>query len=179
MQVLTKETFDAAVQKCKETSGYKVLIVTDSFKDRDFIIDNWVSEHRKDFLIVNRSLSIIKFENGSLIKMAGLESQMRGQRADLVLCNAWMMNDDDIRPVLQVIEMYNRNFNLGRGKRAEAGIYDDAMCADINGLLIPDNIVNGILDDVYPINIDINNLPKPKTNIEDIVAEIEKILKGD
>jgi len=64
-----------------------------------------------------------------------------------------------------------------RGKRAECGIYDDAMSPNINGLLISDDIVNGIIDNVCTgtAKIELNK----KVDLEYVVNEIEKILKGD
>lgn len=64
-----------------------------------------------------------------------------------------------------------------RGNRAECGVYDDAMCANINGPLISDDIINGIIDNVCTgtAKIELNK----KIDLEYIVNEIEKILKGD
>lgn len=64
------------------------------------------------------------------------------------------------------------------GKRAKAGIYDDYMGTDINNPLISEDIVNGILDDVYNINLDKVKLDN-KLDLDNIVNNIEKILKGD
>lgn len=64
-----------------------------------------------------------------------------------------------------------------RGNRAECGVYDDAMCANINGPLTSDDIVNGILDNVYngTAKIEFDN----KINLEDVINKIENILNGD
>ena len=55
-------------------------------------------------------------------------------------------------------------------------IYDNAK-GDFNNKLISDDIINGILDDVYngTVKIDFDN----NINLEDVVNNIEKILKGD
>ena len=65
-----------------------------------------------------------------------------------------------------------------RGNRAKCLIYDDAIGTNINGLLIPEDIVNGIVDEVHNINLsnfEINN----NLDLKDVINEIEKILSGD
>lgn len=71
-------------------------------------------------------------------------------------------------------EFYMKFVNGAYDCCAEGGLVD----MDINGLLIPDNIVNGVFDEV-----NLNKMPdfelNNKLNLEDVVNEIEKILKGD
>ena len=64
-----------------------------------------------------------------------------------------------------------------RGFRTECGVYDDAMCANINGLQTSDDIVKGIIDNVCrgTAKIEVDK----KIDLEYVVNEIEKILKGD
>lgn len=108
MEVLTKDTFDAAVQKCISSKNYSVLIVTSYRKDHDWIFENWFAEYQSQAASVSRLTSLIQFSHNSSIKMTVNESHMlRGRRADLVLCESWMMQDDNVRANLQVIEASN------------------------------------------------------------------------
>ena len=113
MQVLSKETFEAAMQKCQETDGYKVLVVTEYLEQRNFILDHWTSGYLNSIKSMNKIDSRIIFLNNSSIKLVGISSNyVRSQRVDLVLCHEWMIYDREIRPVLQVIESHPIDFKL-------------------------------------------------------------------
>ena len=113
MQALSKETFEVALQKCQETSGYKVLIVTEYLEQRNFILDFWVRDYLNNIKSISKNESRIVFLNNSIVKLVGVSSNhVHAQRADLVLCPEWMMHDREIRPVLQAIEFNNASFRL-------------------------------------------------------------------
>ena len=71
-------------------------------------------------------------------------------------------------------EFYMKSVNGAYDYCAEGGFID----MNIKDFLIPDNIINGVFDEVNinkPSDFEINN----KLVLEDVVNKIEKILKGD
>ena len=119
MKELTQENFYAAIQECLNTNGYTVLLVTEKMSDQKVIVTDWLRPvehlipHIKKASISSNDI-FIAFENGNFIRGISLRSgQILGRRADLVLCEPWMMMDDDIRAELNRIEYSKRYFRLG------------------------------------------------------------------
>ena len=108
MELLTKDTFDAAVQKCISTKNYSVLIVTSYRADHDWIFDNWFAEYQSQTASVSRLTSLIQFDHNSSIKMTINEPRMlRGRRVNLVLCEPEIMHDSNMAAYLLSLEADN------------------------------------------------------------------------
>lgn len=111
---LTKENLDMAIKKCQATDHYRVLIVTESLEAQEWINDNWL----RDFNISMRKSPPqirIQFPNGS--SMIGIATNnpklfLRGRRANLILCEPWILSDEDMRYMLLSCEMGNLDFKL-------------------------------------------------------------------
>ena len=136
MKILTDKSLNEAIELCHENACYRVLIITKYAEDHLRIFDH-LSLAGAD---VTRCLGHpwVKFQNNSVIDMISSAANLRGRRANLVLCDVDVYNDDEeIRYTLPAIEVTNRSFKLfndGRdidykfqGKRSEIGVYDDWM----------------------------------------------------
>ena len=113
MEILTKKSFQEAIKKCEENERDRVLVVTKYLKDQDVIRKSWIPE--SDFIInvYPTPQSLIPFTNGSSIKMISVASQLRGQRADLVLYAPEVLDEDEyMLYVLQPMEMRNMSFSF-------------------------------------------------------------------
>lgn len=53
------------------------------------------------------------FPNGSWLRGISLSSNARGHRVDLILCEPWMLRDEDIRDMLQAVERDCTEFKIG------------------------------------------------------------------
>ena len=119
MKELTQQNFYMAIQECLDTEHYKVLLVTETFKDLEVIITDWLQpiEHIIPDVIKivkSRNNFHINFANGSYIRHISLNpSNIRGRRADLVLCKPWMMDDISISCHLKACELCNHYFTHG------------------------------------------------------------------
>ena len=84
MEILTKETLDAAVQKCQENKNYNVIVVTE-YAETGVDIVNYLLQFGCNGA---RRLSnpYVQFDNGSSIRMLSSSSTARGYKANLVLC---------------------------------------------------------------------------------------------
>ena len=111
MQVLTKETLNAAIKKCQENERYRVLIVTKYAGDHSPILDH-LSKSGAD--VVRRfNNSFARFLNGSCISMISSAANTRGYKADLVLYQEDVCcESEEMWCILASIEMNNRNFKL-------------------------------------------------------------------
>lgn len=104
MEVLTKESLDAAVKKCQENENYQVILVTEYASDHTDIFD-YLTQNC-DAIIARRKInSYITFPNRSIIRMLSSSSSARGYRADLILCEDKFFNDADIYNRLQAMEL--------------------------------------------------------------------------
>lgn len=116
MKELTQQNFYMAIQECLDTEHYKVLLVTETFKDLEMIITDWLQpiEHIIPDVIKivkSRNNFHINFANGSYIRhITSNSSYMRGRRANLVLCEPWMMHDNFISSEITVIELCGNYF---------------------------------------------------------------------
>lgn len=112
MELLTEKSLDDAIEKCKRTENYRVLIVTEYLVDQDFIKECWLKP--KGIYVPRFPAHIyIQFDNTSMIYGINLDKRNTvGQRADLILCESWMMQDKNIRAILKPIEQRSVNFKL-------------------------------------------------------------------
>lgn len=100
MQILTKETLDAAIQKCQDGARYRVIIVTEHQESHQDILD-YLSKFEHETLCSHQE-PYVKFTNGSVIRMLSSSDSFLGRRAILVLCVEKYFNDktgDKLRPI--------------------------------------------------------------------------------
>jgi hypothetical protein len=119
MEILNKESLDAAVKKCKDNDHYKVIAVTEYAGSHKDIVD-----YLRQFGCNGpgvRNNPYVYFENGSVIRMLSLVSTPRGYKANLVLCVPRIFYDENSYK-FRAMEVNNHKF---QGKRAELGVYDD------------------------------------------------------
>ena len=105
MQILTRETLDAAVKKCQENEHYRVIVVTEYAESHKDIV-YYLRQFGCDGPGV-RNNPYVQFANGSVIRMLSASSTARGYRADLVLCVP-IMFDDENSYKFRAIELSNR-----------------------------------------------------------------------
>lgn len=111
MQVLTKETLDAAVKKCKESERYRVLIMTKYAGDHSRILD-YLSQVGAD-VVRCFGHPWARFLNGSAINMLSSASNARGYKANLVLYQEDVVNGNpEIMNILGSMEIKNMGFKL-------------------------------------------------------------------
>ena len=118
MKELTQENFYSAIKKCIDVDRYKVIIVLEKLSNQEVIRRDWlrpiehlISDISKLYMMSNGLR--LHFENGSWIRVIPLcPSSTCGRRADLVLCEPWMMMDDVVSIVLRSIETYPIDFKL-------------------------------------------------------------------
>lgn len=111
MKILTDKTLNEAIKLCYENDRYRVLIVTKCAEEHNSILD-YLSQVGAD---VTRCLGHpwAKFPNNSVINLISTAANLRGRRANLVLCQVDVYNDnEEIRYTLPTIETINRNFKL-------------------------------------------------------------------
>lgn len=111
MEDLTRESFCAALKKCQETERYHVLIITKYLADQIFIQENWLKSTDIEFNKSRNGINIY-FPNGSTIRGISLSNNARGHKANLVLCEPWMLRDEDISCILRSAEILNTNFTM-------------------------------------------------------------------
>lgn len=102
MQILTKETLDATIQKCQDSARYRVIIVTEHQESHQDILD-YLSKFEHEILC-RHDEPYVKFANGSVIRMLSSSDSFIGRRAILVLCVEKYFNDK-IADKLRVIEI--------------------------------------------------------------------------
>lgn len=108
MQILTKETLDAAIKKCQDDGPYRVIIVTEHYESHLSIID-YLSKFELE-TICRRHEPYVKFQNGSVIRMLSAADSTLGRRANLVLCVEKYFNDkaaDKLRTIEISSDMKN------------------------------------------------------------------------
>lgn len=91
MQILTKETLDAAIQKCQGSARYRVIIVTEHQESHQDILD-YLSKFEHETLCRHQE-PYVKFSNGSVIRMLSASSSLTGRMSNLVLCIEKYFND--------------------------------------------------------------------------------------
>lgn len=111
MKILTDQSLTEAVKLCQENERYRVLIVTQHAEDHSQILDKLYQVG----VDITRCLGHpwAKFQNGSTINMVSVAANMRGRKANLVLCQTEVYNNyDEIKYMLSAVEITNRNFKL-------------------------------------------------------------------
>ena len=112
MQILTKESLDTAIKMCQENERYRVVIVTECAIDHNPILD-YLSQIEDVNIVRCFGNPWVKFLNRSIINMISVPHDvMLGARADCVLCSPSVYENEEIKPILQTMEMRNINFNL-------------------------------------------------------------------
>lgn len=104
MKIFTYKSLNEAIKLCQENDKYRVLIVTQYASDHSSILDYL----HKIGIDVTRCFGNpwAKFPNGSIIRMTSLVNSMRGQKANLILCQDEVYNScEDIGYVLDAIEI--------------------------------------------------------------------------
>ena len=115
MKILTDQSLSEAVKLCQENERYRVLIVTQYAEDHDHILDKLYQVSAD----ITRCLGHpwAKFPNGSVIDLVSVAANMRGRKANLVLCQTEVYNNyDEIKHMLPAIEITNRNFKFFQGE---------------------------------------------------------------
>lgn len=111
MQILIKETLDAAVKKCKTSERYRVLIITKYAGDHVKILD-YLSQVGAD-VVRCFGHPWVRFVNGSTINMISSASNARGYKANLVLYQKGVVNgNQEIMDILAAMEIKNMGFKL-------------------------------------------------------------------
>lgn len=113
MEILTKESLDAAIKKCQDDDGYRVLIVTEYAEDHTDILRNLSLNY--DVLISHNrpnSYSYAQFSNGSIIEMISTSNNIRGRKAYLVLCVEKIFYDTDMRCIYSTVEVRRPSYNI-------------------------------------------------------------------
>lgn len=108
MQILTKETLDAAIKKCQDDGPYRVIIVTERYESHLSII-NYLSNLELE-TICRRNEPYVKFHNGSVIRMLSASDSFIGRKVNLVLCVEKYFNDktaDKLRTIEISSDMKN------------------------------------------------------------------------
>lgn len=111
MKVLTQESLRDAIKQCQEIERYRVLIVVDNIQLDVNALNYFKSSELLNYCI-SRNNTYFRFHNGSVIRYINASSNARGHKANLVLCEQHMFEDDDIRAILMAFEIGNINFNL-------------------------------------------------------------------
>lgn len=104
METLTKESLYKAITKCQETNNYRVLIVTKFLASQNIIQQEWLRPTGIMFNETKNGINV-RFDNGSIIRGISLSNNCRGYKANLVLCEDWMLEDDDINNRLRYFEI--------------------------------------------------------------------------
>lgn len=92
MQILTKESLDAAVKRCQEDGPYRVYLVTEHSKSHKDII-KYMLKFRPETIRNDNGEPYIRFVNGSVIRMLSASSSLTGRICNLVLCVEKYFND--------------------------------------------------------------------------------------
>lgn len=126
MKILTDKTLNEAIKLCYKNENYRVLIVTKYAEDHMTMLDYLLQVGTEVTRCFGHPWA--KFPNGSIINMISSDDNLRGRKANLVLCETDVYNDyEEIRYILPFIEIRNRDFV---GRRADLGVYDDAWVRD-------------------------------------------------
>ena len=121
MKILTYKSFSEAIKLCQDNERYRILIVA---QDRDYY--DQILKYLDQFVtrVVNtRNSPWVEFYNGSIIRMLSASSNMIGQKANLVLCDADFYNDcEEIRYILPTFEMNNSKFKIDHKEKQHESI---------------------------------------------------------
>lgn len=101
MQILTKESLDAAIKKCQDSKLYRVYLVTERSKSHQDILD-YLSKFEPETICKDGGEPYVRFSNGSVIRMLSGSSSSTGRISNLVLCVEKYFNDktaDKLRPI--------------------------------------------------------------------------------
>jgi hypothetical protein len=107
MEILTKESLDAAIQRCQENKNYRVIVVT-RYAESHISVMDYLSQLK---CITARRLNspYAYFENGSVIRMLSSASTARGYKGNLVLCTSNIFDDENSYK-FRAMELDNRFF---------------------------------------------------------------------
>ena len=109
MEALTYHSLYYAVTKCRSDYDYHVIVVTKDTKQRDAIFKDLCSMVH---MAHNHYFHCISYSTGSSIRViAATPSSTRGRRADLVLLDPELYQEDML-PVFKAMELTNINFKL-------------------------------------------------------------------
>ena len=109
MEALTYHSLHYAVTKCRSDYDYHVIVVTKDTKQRDAIFKDLCSMAHMQH---NHYFNCIEYSTGSSIRViAATPSNTRGRRADLVLLDPELYQEDML-PVFKAMEAKNINFRL-------------------------------------------------------------------
>ena len=111
MKELSIQTFEQAVQLCCDNDRYRVLVATQHIYDHPYILD-FFAKHNLNDIEPNNSYYTVCFPNGSIIKIIGMGENQCGVRADLVLYDWRLANNEDVMCVLRCFEARNTSFKL-------------------------------------------------------------------
>ena len=104
MQILTKESLDAAIKKCQDLSRYRIYLVTEHTNSHQDILD-YLSKSDPETIRNEGGEQYVRFSNGSVIRMLSGSSSATGRISNLVLCVEKYFNDDKIADRLRVMEI--------------------------------------------------------------------------
>ena len=111
MKILTEKSLNEAIKLCFKNDGYRVLIVTKYAEDHLPILDCLQQFGAEVTRCIGHPWA--KFPNNSIINMISCAANLKGRKANLVLCQDDVYNDyEEIRYTLPFIETTNRDFKL-------------------------------------------------------------------
>lgn len=109
IQLLTKESLDAAVIKCRENDYYSVLIITRYAIDHSYILD-YLSRLKDANVIRCFGHPWVKFQNKSIINMTSIgDTTLKRCATPLILCSPAVYKNRRIKQILRTSTLYQRS----------------------------------------------------------------------